>query len=89
MNEWVIVTVLATVVGLIITIVTPVVKLNTTITKLATFVDVMQDTLKELSSENSKDHRCLWIYNNEQDEKLANHDMRLHVIEEKRQDERA
>ena len=84
MNEWVVITVLITVVGLVATVVAPIVKLNTTITKLTTVVDVMQNTLKELTSENSKGHRRLWEHNNGQDEKLANHDMRLHVIEEKR-----
>ena len=84
MNEWVVITVLVTVIGIVATVVAPIVKLNTTITKLTTVVDVIQGTLKELTSENSKGHRRLWERNNEQDEKLANHDMRLHVMEEKR-----
>lgn len=84
MNEWVVITALVTIVGLVATIVAPIVKLNTTITKLTTVVDVVQSTLKELTSDNSESHRRLWLHNNEQDEKLANHDKRLHLMEEKK-----
>ena len=83
MSEWIIVTVLIAMTGLVATIVTPIVKLNTTITKLTTVVDVVQSTLKELTSDNSESHRRLWTHNNEQDEKLADHDKRIHMMEGK------
>ena len=82
MSEWMVVTVIVTIVGLVATIITPILRLNTTIAKLTTTVDVMQSTLKSLTSDNSDSHRRLWQHNAEQDEKLSNHDRRLHVIEE-------
>ena len=81
MSEWVVITVIVTIVGLVATIVTPIVRLNTTIIKLTTTVDVMQSTLKELTFENSESHRRMWQHSTGQDEKLSNHDRRLHVIE--------
>lgn len=83
MTEWVVITALVTVVGLVATVVTPIVKLNTTITKLTTVVDIVQSTLKELTTDNSNSHRRLWAHSNEQDEKLADHDKRLHLMEGK------
>ena len=84
MSEWVVITVIVTIGGLVATIVTPIVKLNTTITKLTTIVAVVQSTLKELTSENAESHRRLWQHSNEQDKKLSDCDKRLHLIEEKR-----
>ena len=84
MSEWIVVTVIVTIIGLVATIVTPIIRLNTTIIKLTTTVDVMQSTLKELTTDNSESHRRIWQHSSEQDEKLSNHDRRLHVIEENR-----
>ena len=82
MNEWLVVTVIVTIIGLVATIVTPIIKLNTTIIKLTTTVDVMQSTLKALTIDNSESHRRLWQHNGEQDGKLSNHDGRILVVEE-------
>lgn len=79
--EWMVVTALVTLVGLVATVVTPIVRLNTTITKLTTIVDVVKDNMKELTSDNSEGHRRLWAHNNVQDAKLTEHDKKLSHLE--------
>lgn len=81
MSEWLVVSVLITLIGLVATVVTPIVRLNTTITKLTTIVDVVKDSIKELTSDNSEGHRRLWEHNAAQDEKLSDHDKRLDRME--------
>ncbi len=83
MTEWAVVGVLIALIGMIATIVAPIIKLNTTITKLTTVVDIVQNTLKTLTSDNSESHRRLWQHNNEQDDKIVDHDKRIHLLEGK------
>ena len=66
----------------------PVLKLNTAITKLIVKLDSLGDDLNNLNRDvadlelkNHESHRRIWIKNDEQDEKLADHESRLKIIE--------
>lgn len=64
-----------------ITICAPIVKLNTAITKLIVRLDSLGEDLSELEQHNHDAHRRLWAKAEEQDERLADHESRLQVIE--------
>ncbi len=84
MSEWVVVTSIVVLIGLVTAIVTPIVKLNTTITKLTVVVDTTQDTLKKLTEDNTASHRRLWERNDEQGEQIQEHEKRITALEIKR-----
>lgn len=74
------------IVGLITTALTigaPVIKLNTAITRLIVKLDSLGKDMDDLELHNHESHKRLWDHNDEQDEKLADHETRLSVIEKK------
>lgn len=81
MPEWIVVTVIVTLVGLVIAVVTPIVKLNTTITKLNVNVSGLEKNLDSLTTKNTANHDRIWTELDEHGDKLADHDKRLTVIE--------
>ena len=81
MDQWMVVTALAVLVGLGAAIVTPIIKLNTTITRLTEVVKTTQKTLDKLTEDNSESHRRLWGHNDEQDKLLAEMEKRISAIE--------
>lgn len=84
MNEWMVVTVIVTLVGLVVAIVTPLIKLNTTITKLNTTVTVLEKNLEAVTTGNTESHKRIWTELDEHGDKLADQDKRITVIESKR-----
>lgn len=64
-----------------ITIGAPVIKLNTAITRLICKLDKLGDDFSNLETRNHESHRRIWEHNEEQDEKLADHETRLKIIE--------
>ena len=74
------------VVGLITTALTigaPVIKLNTEITRLIVKLDSLGKDMDDLELHNHESLKRLWDHNDEQDEKLADYETRLSVIEKK------
>ena len=60
MSEWTIVTVIATLVGLLATVVRPLMDLNATITRLTEVVNTLEKNISGMSAKNSESHGRLW-----------------------------
>lgn len=76
------------VVGLVTTALTigaPVIKLNTAITKLIVKLDNLGEDMDDLEVHNRESHRRIHEKNEEQDEKLADHEGRIKVLENEKE----
>ena len=87
MTEWGVVVVLISLVGLATAIGKPILALNTTITKLTAAVDELRGDLAVLTGKNTESHRRLWEHNEEQDKILGNHEGRIKVLENRKENE--
>lgn len=85
MNEWGVVGVLIALVGFGVTVVKPLLALNTSIVKLTTRIDLMTDSLDEISTKNEKSHDRIWRHNDEQDATIDDHEHRITVLEQRGQ----
>lgn len=81
MSEWVVVTVIVTLVGLIVAVVSPIVKLNTTITKLNVTVSGLEKSLESMTVKNTQAHDRIWVHEEEQDKLIQDHETRISIIE--------
>ena len=79
MTDWDIVKDTVVLIGLIVTVTTPLLKLNTSITQLKSLLD---NVVKQVQ-DNDRSNKRLWEHNEEQDEILHNHEMRLHDLDGK------
>lgn len=79
--EWTTVTVIIALVGLGAAIVKPVVSLTQSITKLTVVVDRLQRDIENVTQGNREDHKRIWKHSDEQDERLNDHERRIHDIE--------
>lgn len=84
MTEWSVVGVIIALVGLIATIVPPLTKLTQSITKLTVVVDRLDAEQKEQRAAAKTSHQKLWDKCGEQDETLNDHEHRITVLEEHR-----
>lgn len=82
MTEWGVVGVIVALVGLFLTVGAPVMKLITSITKLTGAVDALQKDVEGLTVKNTEAHRRIWEHNDEQDEKLNDHETRIKLMED-------
>lgn len=78
-----IITLLGILIGLFVSVGAPIIKLNTNIATLNATIKAVQKQQDKLESGNADDHRELWSKNDEQDEKLTDHEMRIHDLEGK------
>lgn len=85
MTEYGVVVIVVAMLTTAITIGAPVIKLNTAITRLIVKLDSLGGDLDALEKHNHESHRRLWDKNDEQDEKLADHETRLQVIEKEKE----
>lgn len=83
MDEWVIFKDVVVIVGLIVTVTAPLLKLNTSITQLKSLLDSVVKQVQDNDRSNSTSHKRLWEHNEEQDEILHNHEIRLHDLDGK------
>ena len=81
MTEWGVVLVLISLAGLIGAVVAPLIKLNTSITTLTVTMTSTADSLKELTQKNTESHRRIHGEIDEQGEKIADHEVRITVLE--------
>lgn len=81
MSEWTVITVVATLVGLLATVVRPLMALNATITRLTEVVNTLEKNIAGLSAKNSEAHGRLWEKAEAQDEALGRHETRLLLLE--------
>ena len=85
MTEYGVIIIVVAMLTTAITIGAPVIKLNTAITRLIVKLDNLGADMDALEAHNHESHRRIWAKNDEQDDKLANHETRLKVIEKERE----
>lgn len=81
MTEYGVIVIVAAMLTTAIAIGAPIIKLNTAITRFIVKLDNLGVDLDALEKHNHESHRRIWEKNDEQDEKLADHETRLQVIE--------
>lgn len=81
MNEWAVFGVLTAIAGFLAVIVPPIIKLTGSITKLTTVVDSLEKEQNKQSKQNKVSIDKLWAHNEEQDDKLCDHETRLQLLE--------
>lgn len=81
MTDWDIVKDVVVLVGLIVTVTGPLLKLNTNITQLRSLIENVVKRVEANEHDNTDSHRRLWKHNDEQDELLQKHEIRIHDLE--------
>lgn len=79
--EWTTVTVIIALVGLGAAVIKPIVSLTQSITKLTVVVERLERELDDQSEHSRESHRRLWDHNEEQDNRLDDHERRIHDME--------
>ena len=79
--EWTTVTVIIALMGLGAAVIKPIVSLTQSITKLTVVVERLERELDEQSEHSRESHRRLWDHNEEQDNRLDDHERRIHDME--------
>ena len=89
--EWNVVGVLVTLAGLAAAVGGPVLKLNGSITRLTTLLQAIEHRLDELEqgakeqrTHAAESHRRIWAHNDEQDDRLEDHEKRITLLERQR-----
>lgn len=88
MDEWGMVLALVVLVSLIATIVKPMISLTKSITELTSAMKDMKADIEGMTVKNTESHRRLWVKNEEQDDRLDDHEIRIRLVEEKKGDQR-
>ena len=70
-------------VGFCVTIATPLMKLSKTMTELNVNMQNLNQAMNTLTANNTESHKRIWVHNDEQVEKLENHEKRITKIETK------
>lgn len=81
MTEWGVVTVLIALVGLTAALTKPIVSLTQSITKLTVVVDKIVADQTEQVAHAKESHARLWDHNEEQDNKISDHEIRITKLE--------
>lgn len=81
--EWTVVTVIIAIVGLFFTIGKPILTLNTNITILNEGIKSLNKRQDKFEQDSSKEHDEIWEHENEQDDRLTAHELRLHDLDGK------
>lgn len=76
-----VVLVLVIIVGLFFTIYTPMKQNVKAMTELTCTMKLLSDKLTALESNNTDSHRRIWDKEDEQDEKLSDHEKRISIME--------
>lgn len=74
---------LVTLAGFLIVFSNNISKFSNAVTRLNTTVENLQEMMKELKEDNSSGHRRMWKHNEEQDEKINDHEIRINNLENK------
>ncbi len=81
MEEWTVITVIATLVGLGAAIIRPLINLNSVITRLTGLVAALEDEVSALARKNGEAHVRIWEKIEEHDDTLNGHEVRLTLVE--------
>lgn len=82
MTEWEVVGVIIALVGLLAALLKPMISLTKSITELTTVVKGLQADLVEQRNHASESHKRIWAKNEEQDERLHDHEIRITRLED-------
>lgn len=82
MTEWAVFGVLVAVAGFLAVVVPPIVNLTKSITRLTVVVDKLSSDLEEQKERSIESHSKLWAHNDEQDERINDHETRIRLLEE-------
>lgn len=82
-TEWGVFGVIVALTAFAISIGTPIIKLNTSITRLIDRLNMLDEGMDELTEKNHKSHERIWVHNEEQDNKLNDHETRIQILERK------
>lgn len=81
--EWQVFGVITALFAFLAGIIAPVLKLNSSITKLTVTMERLVQDMHDQKSNSHEAHKRLWEHNDEQDEKLLNHETRINNLERK------
>lgn len=81
LTEWGVVGVIVVLLGIGATIIKPIVSLTRSITELTVTMRDFRQDLDNLTNKNTESHGRLWMHNDEQDEKIQDHETRIQIIE--------
>lgn len=82
--EWQVFGVIAALTAFVAAIVAPIIRLNASITKLTVTVERLVKDMDAQSRRSHDAHERLWEHQNEQDEKLTNHEIRITKLENRK-----
>lgn len=71
------------IVSFLITLFTPLLKLTKAIAELNINMKNLGGAMTSLTTSNTESHKRIWEHNEEQDEKIENHELRITTIETK------
>ena len=83
MTEWSIFLIIGEIAAFLLVVVPPIVKLNTSIGKLTESINHIEKDYKDAQIKNTENHRRIWDKNDEQDDRLENHEIRINNLERK------
>lgn len=82
--EWTVVGVIIALVGLGASVIKPVVTLTRSITELTVVVERLEGELSKQAEHSRESHKRLWDKNEEQDDRLEDHERRIGSLEHSR-----
>ena len=83
MSEWNIFLIIGELAAFLVVVVPPIVKLNTSIVKLTESINHIEKDYKDAQLKNTESHRRIWDKNEEQDDRLEEHEIRINNLERK------
>jgi hypothetical protein len=81
MTEWNIVLVLAELIGFFVLVGKPILTLNKTIAEFNAELKTLKERQNKAESSGHEENEKLWQHNDAQDEKIADHETRIRVLE--------
>ena len=80
--EWTVVTVIGTIVALFLAVGAPIIKQTKMMAKLDASIESLTDKFSYIEQHNEEEHKKIWEKNDEQDEELHKHEVRIVRLEE-------
>lgn len=68
-------------IGFLAAVCGPLIKLNTNIVRLNDSIQVLQNAMDKIDTDNEKSHKRIWEHNEEQDDQIDNHEHRINSLE--------
>lgn len=81
MTEWGVFGVITALIAFVVAVVKPIINLTQSITKLTVVVDKLSTDVDTQREQSIVSHEKLWAHNDEQDEKISDHERRIYALE--------